>query len=113
MLHPCLVVVVCDEPVSAHDVTIQHEIISLLIKLQQEFGLALVFIKAVPVADPRIERNKGQVALTGDVPSPLDPPSGCAFKTRCPHATQQCIDVVPTLRGFSHSYVACHHVVDI
>ena len=151
ILYPRLII--CDEPVSALDVTIQREIISLLIELQQELGLALVFIahdlavvrqishrvmvmylgnvveiapvkelfdrprhpytrallSAVPIPDPRIERNKTEVALTGDVPSPLDPPSGCAFRTRCPHATQQCIDVVPELRKFERSRVACHH----
>ena len=155
ILRPRLII--CDEPVSALDVTIQRQIVSLLIELQQEFGLALVFIahdlavvrqishrvlvmylghafevapaaalfkrprhpytrallNAVPVPDPRIERGKSLAALTGDVPSPLDPPSGCAFRTRCPHATQQCADIVPELRDIGQSRVACHHAADI
>lgn len=155
ILRPRLII--CDEPVSALDVTIQKQIVSLLIDLQQELGLALVFIAhdlavvrqishrvmvmylghavematevdlfeaprhpytrallgAVPVPDPRVERNKSIALLTGDVPSPLDPPSGCAFRTRCPHATQQCSDVVPQLREVGQSRVACHHAGEI
>jgi len=155
ILNPRLII--CDEPVSALDVTIQKQIVSLLIDLQQELGLALVFIahdlavvrqichrvmvmylghavevapeaelfetprhpytrallSAVPVPDPRVERDKLVAALTGDVPSPLDPPSGCTFRTRCPHATQQCSDVMPELRQVGAARVACHYAGEI
>jgi len=149
--------IVCDEPVSALDVTVQRQVIELLIELQQQLGLALMFIAhdlavvrrlshrvlvmylgravevaaaaelyrrprhpyttaligAVPVPDPRVERARGRPLLSGDVPSPLAPPSGCAFRTRCAYATSRCAAEEPLLRNVGGSRVACHHAEQI
>ena len=144
-------IIICDEPVSALDVSIQAQVINLLQDVQEEMGLALIFIahdlsvikhiadrvlvmylgnaaelgvntavygnpthpytkalmSAVPLPDPIAERNKVIQLLEGDLPSPINPPSGCVFRTRCPLADEECAQIKPVLEGTINHRVAC------
>ena len=150
--------IVCDEPVSALDVSIQAQVINMFAELQEKFGLTYLFIahdllvvrhisdriavmylgkmveladaneiydhplhpysksllSAVPVPDPKIARANQRIVLSGDIPSPLNAPSGCPFCTRCPYACDKCAESMPDFQEVSAGhFVACHRVGEI
>ncbi len=147
--------IVCDEPISALDVSIQAQVINMFEDLQEQMGLTYLFIahdlsavkhisnrigvmylgrmveltdsytlvdrplhpytksliSAIPVADPKQARESQRIVLEGDVPSPLNPPSGCTFRTRCPYADERCAAEVPEWREVENGhFCACHHI---
>jgi peptide/nickel transport system ATP-binding protein len=122
-------VIICDEPVSALDVSVQAQILNLLQDMKARYGLTLIFIAhdlavvknvsdpahpytrillaSIPEPDPN--RPIPQDAIAGDLPSPMSPPSGCRFRTRCPKAQDTCAELEPEIRQISDGhYVACH-----
>jgi len=147
--------IVCDEPISALDVSIQAQVLNMFEDLQQDLGLTYLFIahdlsavkhisrhigvmylgtmvelsdsyeitghpmhpytqsliSAIPIADPVLARQSQRIILEGDVPSPLSPPSGCRFRTRCPYATEQCALEKPVFKEVQPGhFVACHNL---
>ena len=153
ILHPQLVI--CDEPISALDVSIQAQVVNMLRKFQEEQGLTYLFIahdlsmvryvsddvgvmylgqlvekcgadeiyahplhpytkgllSSVPIPDPEKAREKESAGIAGDVPSPIAPPAGCRFHTRCPYATDRCRETVPDFKEAAPGhFVACHAV---
>ena len=148
--------IVCDEPISALDVSIQSQVVNMLEDLQEQIGLTYLFIahdlsvvrhissrigvmylgclvelaesyelcghpihpysqtllSAVPLTDPEKNRHRQRILLEGDIPSPLNPPSGCRFHTRCPYATDWCKEAMPELKEYSPGHYAACHMLD-
>ena len=145
--------IVCDEPISALDVSIQSQVVNMLEDMQQDLGLTYLFIahdlsvvrhisnrigvmylgclvelaesyelnrhplhpytktllSAVPVPDPEVSRSRQRIVLEGDIPSPMNPPAGCRFHTRCPYATDKCKQAVPEFKEHAPGHwAACH-----
>ena len=147
--------IVCDEPISALDVSIQAQVVNMLEDLQADRGFTYLFIahdlsvvkhissrigvmylghmveltnsnelyrnplhpytqtllSAIPIADPKVSRAKKRIILEGDIPSPMNPPSGCTFRTRCPYATEECGVSAPEFKEWAPGhFAACHHL---
>ncbi|MGG1663021.1 ABC transporter ATP-binding protein [Brevibacillus sp. NRS-1366] len=148
--------IVCDEPISALDVSIQAQVVNMLEELQERFGLTYLFVShdlsmvrhishkvgvmylgslveyaevnelytnmqhpytrallsAVPIADPDTAERSERIQLQGDVPSPMNPPSGCAFRTRCSYAMSRCAEEKPGLRDIGNGHVVACHLIE-